>query len=792
MSTTDFTTGVIPRWTADIREGTSEYVLAVPDGLAQAADRLAVPQHVLVLAVHAKVLALLTGEDWITAGYVRTEGEGFVQFGLAITAGSWRQLVAAVHQAEQEVRRPDGPGFETVVDPTGCLSPAGLPPEVSLAASFQQDKGVLRLHYRMDVADEDYAERIAGYHHKALALLIADPDADHRAETLLSDQELAYQLTGLAGPSRDRPNRRFHELFEQRAREHPEVIAAVHDRQRLTYGELNKRANRIARALVARGARAETVVAVVADRGLQWMAAVIAVFKAGAVYLPIEPGFPADRIATMISRAGCGFALVEHGARAVLPSTGLDVLVIDSLVHADGDDTDPRVPVGPDQVAYIYFTSGSTGEPKGAMCEHAGMLNHLYAKVEDVGLGADDVVAQVAPQCFDISLWQLLCALLVGGRTVIVAQEEILDAERFLRRLVTGRVSVLQVVPSYLDVLLSHVEQGYGGLAGVRCVLVTGEEVRKDLVRRWFTARPGVPVINAYGLTETSDDTNHEVMTEPPRHSRVPLGPPVANVRAYVVDEDLRPVPLGAAGELVFAGVCVGRGYVNDPDRTRRAFGPDPFHPTERLYRTGDRGRWLPGGKLEYLGRADGQVKIRGFRVELGEVESRLQAVPGVRGCAVVVAGPADGGKHLVGFYHSAEPLPAEQVRAQLSQSLPAYMVPASLHSLKSLPLTGNGKINRKALAQLAELTDTRPAEHLPAGTPMQHRLAAAWSAVLNIPADQIGQEDHFFERGGTSLSAVRMAIALDRLVSPGDVIRFPVLADMAVLLEERVRERQP
>jgi len=793
MSTTDSPPSAIPRWTSDPRNGTGEHVAAVPDSLSEAADRLAVPRHVLVLAAHAKVLAMLTGENSVSAGHARGDGAEIVHFGLTVVPGSWRDLVSAAHLAErQAVPNPDMPGFETVVDPTGRLS--GLPPEAVVSVGFHEDEGVLRLRYRMDVADEDHAARIAGYHREALAMIVADPDADHQAESLLSSQELAHQVTGLAGPRRDRPNLRFHELFEQRVREHPDAVAAVCDGRRLTYGELNKRANRIGRGLLAKGVRRETVVAVVAERGLDWMAAVIGVFKAGAVYLPIEPGFPADRIANTISRAGCELALADEGG--VVPS-GVAVLEIGSLVRADGDDTDGddtdlHVPVGPDQLAYIYFTSGSTGEPKGAMCEHAGMLNHLYAKVEDVGLGRDDVVAQVAPQCFDISLWQLLCASLVGGRTVIVAQDEVLDVGRFLARLATERVSVLQVVPSYLDTLLSHVERWHAGLAGIRCVLVTGEEIHEDIVRRWFATRPGVPLINAYGLTETSDDTNHEVMTAPPRRSRVPLGPPVANVRAYVMDEDLRPVPLGAVGELVFAGVCVGRGYVNDLDRTRRAFGPDPFHPNERMYRTGDRGRWLPDGKLEYLGRTDGQVKIRGFRVELGEVENRLQAVPGVRGCAVVVTERADGGKHLVGFYHSAAPLPVDEMRAQLGRSLPAYMIPTVISWLVSLPLTGNGKTDRKALVRIAARADTGPAEHLPTTTPMQHRLAAAWSAVLDIPARQIGQADDFFERGGTSLAAVRMAVALDRLVSPGDVVRFPVLADMAMLLEERVRERQP
>ena len=304
--------------------------------------------------------------------------------------------------------------------------------------------------------------------------------------------------------------------------------------------------------------------------------------------------------------------------------------------HAAGD---LGMDVTPGQLAYIYFTSGSTGEPKGAMCEHAGLLKHLYAKIDDLEIGEGQVVAQTAPQCFDISLWQLVSALLAGGRTLIVEQEVILDVRRFLDKIADGRVAVLQVVPSYLEVVLSYLEQHPRELQDLRCVSVTGEAVKPELVQRWFAARPGIKLVNAYGLTETSDDTNHAVMDRAPEGERVPLGRPVSNVRVYVVDENLSPVPLGAPGLIAFSGVCVGRGYVNDPERTSQAYLADPHREGQRLYRGGDYGRWLPDGKLEFLGRRDSQVKISGFRIEIGEIENTLLRVPGVRDGAVVVAG---------------------------------------------------------------------------------------------------------------------------------------------------------
>ena len=650
---------------------------------------------------------------------------------------------------------------------------------------------MLRLGYRTEVLDTDCAARIAGYHLRALELIAADPDAEHRGQSLLSAEELHFQVEGLAGRRRELPDARVHELFEQRVRAHPERIAAVCGDRSVTYGQLNVRANRLGRALLARGLGREGVVAVVAERNLDWLAAVLAVFKAGGVYLPIEPHFPADRIARMLSRAECRLVLTESGSTATLGSAldslpGVGTLHINAGYGEDHPDGNLGIEVAPDQLAYIYFTSGSTGEPKGAMCEHAGLLNHLFAKIEDLGIGAGQVVAQTAPQCFDISLWQLVSALLVGGRTLLVEQQVILDVERFVETIIGGRVAVVQVVPSYLEVVLSYLEQHPCELSDLRCVSVTGEALKKELVQRWFAAQPRIKLVNAYGLTETSDDTNHEVMDAVPEGDRVPLGRPVNNVSVRVVDEQLAAVPLGAAGEIVFSGVCVGRGYINDPERTRAAFLPDPDRPGGRLYRSGDHGRWRPDGKLEFLGRRDSQLKIRGFRIEIGEIENTLLRVPGVGDGAVVVAERADQSKHLVAFYSGPQPLDTEVLRGWLGGSLPEYMVPSAFHWRERLPLTANGKIDKKTLTVLAAQLAAGEDDYDAPRTPTERRLAAAWAMVLGIPQHQVGRNDHFFDRGGTSLSAVKLAVNLDRAVSLKEVTAHPVLADLAGVVDGR------
>ncbi|MEU3217552.1 amino acid adenylation domain-containing protein [Streptomyces sp. NPDC006971] len=799
----------IPRWTLDPVKGVGEHEAPVPDdvvaALGRLAEDLAVPLDSVLLAAHSKVLAALSGEHEVATGYVTAEGGRPLLCRLSTEPGSWRTLLLDAHRVASdllshkdypvdELRGELGlaePPIEAVFDPHGVGGEVAG--NTVLWVGFSQRGGhlVLRLRYRTDALDEDCAVRIAGYHLTALALIAADPDAGHGRQILLSAEELHLQLESLAGPRRELPDHRFHELFEQRVAAHPDAVAAVHGEQRLTYRELNARANRVGRALLARGLRPEGVVAVVTERNLDWMAAVLAVFKAGGVYLPVEPHFPADRLATMLSRAACGLVLTEPGSTSTLDQaldslSGVQKLFVGAAYEEDHADDDLGLHIAPDQLAYIYFTSGSTGEPKGAMCEHAGMLNHLYAKIDDLEIGEGQVVAQTAPQCFDISLWQLVSGLLVGGRTLLVEQEVILNVQRFVDRIVDGRVAVLQVVPSYLDVVVSWLEQHPRELPDLRCVSVTGEALKKELVQRWFAARPGIKLVNAYGLTETSDDTNHEVMDRVPDGDRVLLGPAVNNVRVYVVDEHLNPVPLGAPGLIVFSGVCVGRGYVNDPERTRQAYLADPHREGSRLYRGGDYGRWTPGGKLEFLGRRDTQVKIRGFRIEIGEIENTLLRVPGVRDGAVVVTERADRSKHLVAFYSGRQPIEADVLLDRLGESLPAYMVPSAFHWRKALPLTANSKIDRRTLQALAGELDVVRDDYRAPDTPTEQQLAAAWAKVLGVPQDRIGRRDHFFDRGGTSLSAVRLAIVLDRAVSLKDVTGHPILADLAGLIDGR------
>jgi amino acid adenylation domain-containing protein len=709
---------------------------------------------VQMVAALARVLGVLAGEPEVTLGEVTTAARDI----------SWRELVADV-------------GRQFIGTPTV---------EVGGILTVEVLESSVRLRYDRRAVDRGYAERIAGYLRRALTAMQSDPDGRVDEVDLLSEAERRHLLHERGGEVRALPAERFHEIFARRAAARPDDVAVIHRGQSFSYGWLNAAANRVAHALLARGVRPEEVVMTATERTPQWLAAIIGIFKAGCAYLPAEPDFPAALLTTLRTQSASRIVLTQPAVgvelAAALAEPGVMALSLDEL--SSYPDTDPDVAVGLDQLAYIYFTSGSTGRPKGAMCTHHGMINHLTAKVTDLEIDDTSVVVQNAQQTFDISLWQLIAPLLVGGRTLIVAREDILDVRRFLATVSGGGATVVQVVPSYLDLLLRVADENVQ-FDRVRYVCATGEALNKSLVNRWFARHPGIRLVNAYGATEASDDTTHEIMSAPPAEELTPVGRPVVNVTVYVLGPGDTLVPLGAPGEIVFAGVCVGRGYINDPERTAQAYADDPFRPGQRIYRSGDFGRWLPTGSLEFHGRRDEQVKVNGIRVELGEVEARVLEHPQVLTAAVIITPLPGMGKSLVAFYESADGLTGEELRTHLQNHLPATSMPARLFAVDHLPLNPNGKVDKKALIIRAqELAAEAATEHRPL-TPTEERLAGAWAAALNLPVEQIGGDDHFFKIGGGSLSALRMVAQLDGIITLQQLISYPVLRELAAVVEK-------
>ncbi|MET0647782.1 MAG: amino acid adenylation domain-containing protein [Pyrinomonadaceae bacterium] len=456
-----------------------------------------------------------------------------------------------------------------------------------------------------------------------------------------------------------------HEQFEAQAAQTPDAVAAVCVDDWVSYGELNRRANRLAHALAEQSLPPESVVALYGERNIDFLAGLLGIFKAGCAYLPLDPRYPEQRLRQIVELSGAAVLVVAAAfsesagqVTATLPThLRPRLLTLEEVLRRPSPSGNPGVRCEPSGLAYVIYTSGSTGQPKGAMIEHRGMMNHLQAKLRDLGVTARDVIAQTASQSFDISVWQFLTALLRGGRVHILGEEVTHDPRLLLNETEKSAFTILEIVPSMLRAMLEEAASRGAArprLSGLSHLLVTGEELPPDLCRGWLGQYPGIPLVNAYGPTECSDDVTHEFIARPPREGapRVPIGRPLINTRLYTLDRWLEPTGALVAGELYVAGDGVGRGYLHDPARTAEAFVPNPFAqtPGERLYKTGDLARHLPGGALEFLGRVDHQVKIRGFRIELGEIEALLRRHPGVREAVVLAQGREAGDSRLLGY----------------------------------------------------------------------------------------------------------------------------------------------
>ncbi|MEP7010064.1 MAG: amino acid adenylation domain-containing protein [Acidobacteriota bacterium] len=690
----------------------------------------------------------------------------------------------------------------------------GMPREhtksnLDLTLNLAEAEGALvgSIEYSTDLFDAVTVERLLR-HFEALLAGIADGSELPVAELpLLVPGEREQLLRGWNRTERDFPSGRpFHELFRDQARRTPGAVAAVCGTSRRTYAELEEVSNRLAGRLAASGARPERLVALLADRGLDFHACMLAIWKAGCVYLPLDPLHPPERLAAILSRGSAEVLLAAEGLRTVaesaldgLPLDGRAVLLtIEDLLALPAENSPAGGIGGVSEMAYILFTSGSTGVPKGVMVEQRGMVNHLFAKIVDLELGPEDAVAQTAAQTFDISIWQFLAASLVGGRVEIFPDEVSHDPSRLADAVEACGVSILETVPSLLHALLVELEsreQRRPVFAALRWLIPTGEALAPELCRQWLASYPRTPILNAYGPTECSDDVTHEPIRSAPDEEvvRVPIGLPVANTRIYVLDR-FEIVPIGVPGELVVGGVGVGRGYLGEPSSTARSFVPDPFggESGARLYRTGDLARRLRSGKLDFLGRIDHQVKVRGFRIELGEIETALNRLPQVRESAVSAIGEAVGNRFLVAYFVPAEgaEIAPGDLAAALTARLPVYMVPSVFVALASLPLTTSGKLDRKALAriELPEAAGARDGTPFTAPrTPTEELVGGIWCELLGLV--RVGRGDNFFDLGGHSLLATR-ALSRLRLVLDVDLpLRTFFEAATVAELSERIDE---
>ncbi|HET7231442.1 MAG TPA: amino acid adenylation domain-containing protein, partial [Longimicrobium sp.] len=635
------------------------------------------------------------------------------------------------------------------------LASAKFDLSLTLAATAQGLRG--GLNYNTDLFERGTIERMLGHLERVLEQVATDADVRLSQVELLGDAERALVLEAWNRTEAEVPAERcIHELIEAQAARTPGAVALRFREQSLTYAELNARANRLAHHLAGLGAGPEARVGICVDRSAEMVVAMLAVLKSGAAYLPLDPSYPADRLAYMLEDSGAPLLVTQASLRGLLPTDGVRIVSLDgdAATVASHPADAPRTPVDAANAAYVIYTSGSTGRPKGVQVTHGNVVSFFAGMDERVGGPAAGTWLAVTRISFDIHVLELLWTLARGFRVIVQPEPDgALDGESIAEQIRRHAVTHLQCTPSLAAMMIA--ESGVDALSGLERILLGGEALSPGLAAQITAVLPN-GLVNMYGPTETTVwSATHAVQV---REGPVPIGRPIANTRVYVLDAALRPQPAGVPGELFIGGHGVTRGYLGRPDLTAERFLPDAFSgvPGARLYRTGDRARWTAEGVLEYLGRLDAQVKVRGFRIEPGEVEAVLRRHPDVAECAVVAHSAGAGDTRLVAYVVGAAE--ADALRAHAGRTLPDYMVPSAFVPLDALPLTPNGKLDRKALPA-PEGSSYATREYEAPRTEAERKVAAAWAEVLGV--ERVGAHDRFFDLGGHSLLLVRVQARL-------------------------------
>ncbi|MBK5511627.1 non-ribosomal peptide synthetase [Pseudomonas sp. TH15] len=633
------------------------------------------------------------------------------------------------------------------------------------------------------------AARIGQFMHNALSALVEalehTPQQPLNRLSVLPEEERQALLFGLNDTHVNYDlQQTLHGLFEAQVRRTPQAVALVIGDQTLSYTQLNERANRLARHLISLGVQVDSRVAICVERSLEMVIGLLAINKAGAGYVPLDPTYPPERLAYMLEDSAPSVVLVHTATRALLQDISATVVDLDQNSRQSLSADNPQIPaLTPQHTAYVIYTSGSTGQPKGVVNEHAGVVNRLLWMQDAYRLSAADSVLQKTPFSFDVSVWEFFWPLMTGARLVMAQPGGHKDPQYLSEVIERENITTLHFVPSMLDVFLANSDTAR--CDGVRQVMCSGEALPGSLVRRFKLQLPGSGLHNLYGPTEAAVDVTAWDCAGPIEQvaDNTPIGKPIANTRLYILDAHQQPVPQGVVGELYIGGVQVARGYLNRPELSAERFLDDPFQANGRMYRTGDVARYRPDGNIEYLGRNDDQVKIRGLRIELGEIQARLAQIEGVQEAVVVAREDVPGDKRLLAYY-TGERLDIDVLRSHLLEHLPDYMVPAVFVHLDALPLSPNGKLDRKALpAPDQQSLKTREYE-APVGD-VEITLARLWAELLNV--ERVGRHDHFFELGGHSLLAVSLIGRLRQEGMEADVralFEQPTLAGYAAITE--------
>jgi amino acid adenylation domain-containing protein len=673
--------------------------------------------------------------------------------------------------------------------------------DLTLEASESSEGLRLSFAYNKDLFEASTMTKLGEHFSNLLREVVDNPQEKIQALPLLTEAEqrhLLYELNDTAVPL---PREIcLHELFEAQVDRSPQALAVVFEDQRLSYRELNDRANQLAHYLRGQGVKADTLVGLCVERSLEMVVGILGILKAGGAYVPLEPSYPRERLEYMIADSSPALVLTQFSLLDRLPESITPMLLLDMDANQDllrefPSHNPGRESVGltPEHLAYVIYTSGSTGKPKGVMNEHRGVANRLLWARDACLVRSDDRVLQKTPFSFDVSVWEFLQPLLSGAQLIVAQPGGHMDPRYLAEIIEREQITVIHFIPSMLQVFLEHGVTD--GCRGLRRVLCSGEALPYALWQRFTASLPGVELHNLYGPTEAAIEVTWWQCQSQVHEGIVPIGRPIANTRIYILDGERRPVPQGVTGELYLGGVGVARGYWKKPELTEQRFVKDPFREGgARMYKTGDLGRWLADGAIEYMGRNDFQVKIRGFRIELGEIEQHLAALPGVNTAVVMAHEYRPGEKRLVAYViveRDAQPFKGREngkiiaaLRQGLQSAMPDYMVPSAFVILDKMPLTSNGKVDRKALPMPDDISPGN--EYAAPQTPTEEALSSIWQMVLAMPP--LSVTANFFESGGHSILAIQLIATVNKHFGSSlelqEVFQMQTVREMAKYLD--------
>ena len=672
--------------------------------------------------------------------------------------------------------------------------------DLSLYVGERANGLALSFEYSTDLFHAATIEGMAGHFQTLLEGIVANPEQRIAELPLLSAQERSQLLIEWNDTEVDyRNDKCIHTLFEEQVEKTRDKVALISETGQLTYGELNQRANQLAHHLKRRGVGPEVLVGICVERSLEMVVGLLAILKAGGAYVPLDPSYPEERISFMLADSRARLLLTQQHLRGSLATWGGQTICLDSEWQEIARDSgeNPADAASAENSAYVLYTSGSTGQPKGVVSAHRGSVNRFEWMWRVYPFAEDEVCCQKTALSFGDSIWEIFGPLLQGVPLVIIPDEAVKDPQRFITALSSKRVTRLVLVPSLLRVMLELGEDLAQQLGALRYCVCSGETLPVELATMFRKQVPHAKLINLYGSSEVAADVLCYEVGRTEGVATIPLGRPIANTSAYVLDANFQPAPVGVPGEICIGGEGLARGYLNQPILTAEKFVPDPFSREDgaRLFRTGDIGRYLADGNVEYHGRRDHQVKVRGFRIELEEIEALLASHQKIHQAVVVAYKGEHDDQQLVAYIVAAAEAPSDsELRDHLRRKLPEYMVPSAFVLLQALPLTPSGKISRLALPAPSRAQLATGAEFVAPRNDIERGLAEIWIEVLKREA--VGVNDNFFEIGGHSLLATQVVSRIRKRfeleLSVRSMFEHPTLAGMAVAIGELQKKGKP